>query len=55
MLIVLGEFVLVGEHAVATKNIPSGEWLRRLLKKPFAYLWLMSARGVEPGFGQGVS
>jgi len=54
VLIVLDEFILVGEHAVATIDIALGEWLRSLLKEPFAYLWLMGTWGVEPGFWQGV-
>ena len=32
MLIVLDEFILVGEYAVATIDIAPGEWLRSLLK-----------------------
>ncbi len=50
MLIVLDEFIRVGEHAVATIDIAPGEWLRSLLKEPFAYLRLMGTWGVEPGF-----
>jgi len=50
VLIVLDEFIRVGEHAVATIDIAPGEWLRSLLKEPFAYLRLMGTWGVEPGF-----
>ena len=55
MLLVLpGKIIFVGEHAVATIDIAPGEWLWRLLYEPFAYLWLMGARGVEPRFRHGV-
>ncbi len=51
--VLLGEFVLVGEHAVPTIDIPPGEGLWRLMEKPFTYLGLVGSRGVKPGFGQG--
>ena len=54
LLVLLDEIIFVGEHTVATIDIAPGEWLWRLLYDPFAYLWLMSARGVEPRFWQGV-
>ena len=36
--VLLSEFVLVGEHAVPTIDIPPGECLWRLMEKPFTYL-----------------
>jgi len=54
LLVLLGKIIFVGKHAVATIDIAPGEWLWRLLYQSLTYLWLMSAWGVEPGFGQGV-
>ena len=54
LLVLTGKIICVGEHAVATIDIAPGEWLWRLLYESFAYLWLMGARGVEPGFMQEV-
>jgi hypothetical protein len=53
-LVLLGELVLVGEHAVPAINIPPGKGFWRLMKKPFTHLWSVSTRGVKPGFGQAV-
>ena len=54
LLVLLGKIIFVCEHAVATIDIPPGEWLWRLLYESLTHLWLMSAWGVEPGFGQRV-
>ena len=54
LLVLVGEFVFVGEYAVATIDIAPCEWLWRLLYESFAYLWFMGSWGVKPGFGQGV-
>ena len=53
-LVLFGELVLVGEHTVTTIDIPPAKWLRRLMEESCTHPWLMSARGVEPGVGQGV-
>jgi len=53
-LIVFGELVLVGEHAVPAIDIAPAKWFWRLMEESCSHLWLVSPRGVEPGFGQAV-
>lgn len=49
-VVLLGEFVLVGKHPVATINVTPGERLWCLLDESLTHLWLVGTRRVKPGF-----
>ena len=49
MAVLLGQFVLVRKHAVATIDITPGEWLRGLLEEVGPHLGFVSHWSVKPG------
>ncbi len=53
-LILFGELVLVGKHAVPAIDIAPAKWFWGLMEESCSHLGFMSPRGVEPGFWQAV-